>query len=142
MIKKTIVAVALGLPLMAMADIFGTWKTIDDETGEAKSWVEVYQKDGKVYGKVVKLLNKPADTVCKECEGKLKNQPIVGMEILQGLSKKDDAYEGGKILDPAKGKWYKAKIWQDEENASTLNVRGYVAFFFRTQQWHKVEAAK
>lgn len=140
MIKKILVAVSLCLPLLAMADILGTWKTIDDETGEAKSFVEIYQKDGKVYGKVVKLLNKPADTVCKECDGELKDQPIVGMEILQGLSKKDETYEDGKILDPAKGKWYKAKLWL--EDANTLNVRGYVAFFFRTQQWHKVEAAK
>ena len=140
MIKKIIFAVGLCLPLMAMADVFGTWKTIDDETGEAKSWVEVYQKDGKVYGKVVKLLNKPADTVCEKCDGELKDKPIVGMEILQGLSQKGDAFEDGKILDPAKGKWYKAKIWL--EDANTLNVRGYIAFLFRTQQWHKVEETK
>ena len=34
---------------------FGVWKSIDDKTGEAKSHVEVYQKNGKLYGKIVKF---------------------------------------------------------------------------------------
>jgi hypothetical protein len=34
----------------------GLWKTIDDETKEAKSHMELYEKNGKVYGKVTKLL--------------------------------------------------------------------------------------
>lgn len=29
---------------MVAQDIFGQWKTIDDETGEAKSIVEIYEK--------------------------------------------------------------------------------------------------
>ncbi|MFT5617752.1 MAG: hypothetical protein ACI85I_000977, partial [Arenicella sp.] len=32
----------------------GVWKTIDDETGKAKSHVEVYKgSDGKLHGKIV-----------------------------------------------------------------------------------------
>ena len=36
----------------------GLWKTIDDETKEAKSYMELYEKNGKVYGKITKLLLK------------------------------------------------------------------------------------
>src|SRR5690554_8210852 len=38
-------------------DVFGKWKTIDDESGEAKSIVEIYQQNGKVYGKVIEIRN-------------------------------------------------------------------------------------
>ncbi len=38
-------------------DVTGKWKTIDDETGEAKSIVEIYKQNGKVYGKVVEILD-------------------------------------------------------------------------------------
>ena len=38
-------------------DVTGKWKTIDDETGDAKSIVEIYKQDGKVYGKIVEILN-------------------------------------------------------------------------------------
>ena len=36
--------------------VFGKWKTIDDETGKAKGIVEIYEKSGKIYGKVVEIL--------------------------------------------------------------------------------------
>ena len=39
----------------------GTWKTIDDETEKARSHVQIYEKDGKYYGKIIKLLNRTPD---------------------------------------------------------------------------------
>jgi hypothetical protein len=42
--------------------VLGKWKTIDDETGETKSIVEIYEKSGKIYGKVIEIL----DTVHKK----------------------------------------------------------------------------
>ena len=36
----------------------GLWKTIDDETGKPKSYVELYIKNGKLYGKVTDILDK------------------------------------------------------------------------------------
>ncbi len=120
--------------------IEGKWKTIDDETGEAKSIVEIYQKDGKIYGKVLEILN-PAkrDGICEKCKGDRKNKPVLGMIIIDGLSKDDDEYSGGKILDPEKGKEYKCKLWLDSDDKNKLYVRGYVAFLYRTQNWYRVE---
>ncbi len=37
--------------------IIGKWKTIDDETGKEKSIVEIYERNGKVYGKIIELIN-------------------------------------------------------------------------------------
>jgi uncharacterized protein (DUF2147 family) len=120
------------------SSVVGFWQTIDDETEKPKSIVQLYEKDGKVFGKVTDLITKPDDSVCKKCKGDLKGQPIVGMDIVTGLSAKDDAFQGGEILDPAKGKIYDAKIWL--ENDDTLKVRGYLGIFYRTQTWFRVQA--
>ena len=135
----TVVAFLFVLFSINAQSVFGKWKTIDDETGEEKSIVEIYEDRGKVYGKVVEILNKDrVDIVCDKCEGEKKDQPILGMIIIEDLEKEDAIYKGGTITDPQKGNEYKCKIWLDEENANMLNVRGYVAFLFRTQNWYRV----
>src|SRR3546814_10999847 len=101
----------------------GTWKTIDDATGKAKSLVTIREDDGTLHGKVVKLFNpsKPNPT-CEKCEGKRKDQPIMGMEILWGLKKDDGQWDGGQILDTEKGKVYGAKM-SFADDGKTPHVR-------------------
>ena len=117
----------------------GTWKTIDDEDGKVKSHVSIYEEDGKLYGKVIKLIN-PERTICTKCKGDKKDQPIEGMQILWNL-KQDGVKEwnGGKIMDPKNGKEYKCKIELEDQN--TLNVRGFIGFSLlgRTQTWYRLE---
>ena len=129
--------VAIG-PLTAQS-IFGKWKTVDDETGETKSIVEIYNNNGKVFGKVKQLLEKGRENaICIKCEGDLKDQPVVGMNVVLGLKKNGDEYSGGKLFDPEKGKYYKGKIWLNPDNPNKLMVRGYIAFLYRTQTWLRV----
>ncbi|WP_299521240.1 DUF2147 domain-containing protein [Winogradskyella sp.] len=117
--------------------ILGKWKTIDDETGNEKSIVEIYEDDGKVYGKIVEILTENKKAVCSKCDGDKKNQPILNMVIIEGLEKDDDVYEGGTILNPENGKEYKCRL-KIGEDQDTLQVRGYVAFFYKTQYWKRV----
>lgn len=122
--------------------VLGKWKSIDDETGKAKSIVEIFEIDGKIHGKIIQLFRSPdeeQDPTCTKCEGDRKNEKIIGLEIIRGLKKDDDVYEDGTILDPEDGKVYECKIWVDPESPNKLNVRGYIAFFFRTQTWLKVQ---
>jgi uncharacterized protein (DUF2147 family) len=120
--------------------VLGQWKTIDDETGAAKSVVEVYEKEGKIFGKIIDILN-PADKdkICIYCKGDEKNQPLIGLNIFIGLQLDGDRYEDVTIFDPEKGKEYNAKIWVENETPNTLMVRGYIAFLYRTQEWIRVE---
>ena len=53
----------------------GYWKTIDDETGDAKSIVKIYEVEGKFYGRIDRLLKDPT-AICTECEGEDKDKPI------------------------------------------------------------------
>jgi uncharacterized protein (DUF2147 family) len=115
--------------------IFGTWKTIDDETGKPKSIVEIFEKDGKAFGKIIKLFREPnqnQDPICDKCTDDRKDQKILGMEIIREMMQDDDEWEDGTIMDPKKGTVYDCKMWVEDGN---LQVRGYIAFFFRTQTW-------
>ena len=127
---------AIGLPAQS---IFGQWKTIDDETGDEKSIVEIYENNGKVYGKIIDIVNpEKKDSKCTDCDGKNKDQPILGMVIIENLEKDDDVYEDGTILNPSNGKVYKCRL-KLENDPNTLQVRGYVAFFYKTQYWKRVK---
>ena len=119
--------------------VLGKWKTIDDETGEPKSIVEIFERGGKVHGRIVKLFRKPnedPDPVCDECdeEDPRFKKKVMGMEILKNMIKDDDEYSGGEILDPNNGKIYRCKIWLEGKE---LKLRGYLGPFYRTQTWVK-----
>ncbi len=120
--------------------VVGKWKTIDDETGKAKSVVEIYEKDGKMYGKIVKLLNREPnedpDPICDKCTDDRKDQKILGLEIIRDMEKDGDEWADGEIVDPESGKVYDCKMWVKDGD---LRVRGYIAFFFRTQTWLPVK---
>ena len=119
----------------------GVWKTIDDEDGEEKSHIEIYEVDGKLHAKVLKLLKESNDLLCDSCKGDKKGKPLVGMEIMWNMKPEKDPskWKGGKIMDPKKGKEYKCKIELTSEDV--LKVRGYVGFSLigRNQTWYRVK---
>lgn len=124
--------------LIAQSPI-GVWETIDDKDGKASSHIEIYEVNGKLHGKVVKLLQDPEDTVCQKCTGDKKDQLIVGMEILWDLEKYKDYWSYGKILDPENGKTYKCNVSIEEDGK--LKLRGYIGFaaLGRNQIWNRVK---
>ena len=141
--KNTITILSLFVSMAFYAQsnsVIGKWKTIDDETGKPKSIVEIYEKSGKIYGKVVDILDaEKKKNLCTSCPGEDKNKPVMGLVIIKGLSKEGNEYNGGKILDPVSGKTYKCFLAL--EGSDKLKVRGYIglSLFGRTQMWHRVK---
>lgn len=138
------IAALLALPLLAAAFATsaqnspeGRWKTIDDETGKVKSIVEITRAgDGSYTGTVVEILHstRGPDPVCDKCRGANKDKPVKGMTILWNIKAEGGGeYGGGRILDPAKGKDYKAKL--ELKGADKLGVSGCIAFICREQVW-------
>ncbi|TDS58862.1 DUF2147 domain-containing protein [Myroides indicus] len=132
-------AVFVGSVLFVSAQsVTGKWRTIDDNTGKEKSIVEIYEENGKYFGKIVQLLNPTKkNPTCDACPGDDKGKPIEGLVIIKDLQKKGDEYTGGKITDPQSGKQYKCTIKLNGKDK--LDVRGYVGISLigRTQTWLK-----
>lgn len=130
----------LFLGLNAQSPI-GVWKSIDDETGEAKSHVNLYQENGKMYGKVVAMLRKNVDPnrVCDKCTDWRKGQKIMQMMIVRDMYLSGSTWKGGKILDPEKGKEYTCTMWFEAGKPNELKVRGWIGPVFRTQTWYRVQ---
>ena len=121
-------------------DFEGNWVTIDDETGVEKSIIKLYIKNDTLYGRIeTLLLEEDQDQLCTNCTGSELNQPIEGLIILKGLTRDEEQWTGGTILDPANGKEYQCTLTL--EGDSELNVRGFIGFSFigRTQRWKRMD---
>lgn len=141
MLRKGLFLLLFSLSLIVNAQsIFGKWNSFDEETNEIESVIEVYEKDGKAYAKIIEITDpERKNATCIKCKGKRKDQPILGMDILTGLKKDDDEWSGGKILDPKNGKEYKCYIKLLDKN--TLKLRGYIGISLigRTAKWKRAK---
>ena len=125
----------------------GRWKTIDDDTNEPQSHVEIYEQNGKLYGKIVHLYQSDGDTLtCYECDrDDLRyGQRIIGMVIMKELEKESDSrWEDGEIMDPNNGETYDCYI--ELLSANKMRVRGFIGTWLtgsalgRTQYWYRVK---
>ena len=125
---------------VSQSSILGKWTTIDDESGKARSIVEIVERSSKVFGKIIKLYPNPEedpDPICDKCpaDDARFNKKIIGLEIIRDMIWEEKTLAEGTILDPESGKIYQCKIWLEGED---LKVRGYWGPFFRTQTWKKV----
>jgi uncharacterized protein (DUF2147 family) len=118
--------------------VLGKWKTVD-ESGEEKSIIEIFERNDKVYGKIVRIFTQEdPDPICDQCpsDDPRFGKKIIGMEIIKDMVKDGEEYTQGTILDPQDGKIYRCRIWTE---GGSLKVRGYWGPFYRTQTWKKVD---
>jgi len=131
---------ALAFPVLAQMTPVGVWRSIDDKTGQPKAEIRISADAGGVLtGVVEKALKPSAEPNCDLCADDRKGKPKLGMEIIRGAKKAEgkEVWEGGKILDPDNGKEYTLRLTPIEDGKK-LEVRGYIAFFFRNQTWIRI----
>lgn len=139
---KPVVLILTGLILSLCAlaqDITGKWITVDDQSGINKSVVFLYENNGRLYGKVVAILDKSKgeDPLCVKCKGKLKDKPILGMTVVNGLEKTKIGWAAkNAFLEPESGWVVDGKLWLDGDE---LKVRAYVGVLYRTQIWKRLK---
>jgi uncharacterized protein (DUF2147 family) len=135
-----------GAALAANDTPVGTWKQVDDVTGKPTSFIQITDNNGELQGKVLQVMNATPEDIardgnppkCTQCDGARKDQPIIGMTIMWGVTKDDSVWDGGKILDPKNGKTYKVKL-SLTDGGQKLDVRGYIGFplLGRSQVWER-----
>lgn len=136
----TMLALAATASMAQMSPV-GLWQTVDDETGKVQSEVRIEDRNGVIFGKIEKLTNAAdQDSVCDKCSDDRKDKKVLGMEIIRDLKKADgkDLWEGGTIVQPSTGKVFKATM-APIEGGKKLQVRGYIAFFYKTQTWVRTQ---
>jgi uncharacterized protein (DUF2147 family) len=117
----------------------GIWKTVDDKTGKARTLVRIYETDGKLFARIEQSLI-PGDEArtCTKCSDDRKDQPLIGLEFMRGMTLMDGEYRGGDILDPDSGSIYRCKF-RLVDGGTKLKVRGFlgVSMFGRSQTWER-----
>ncbi len=143
--KRALTAIILGafaVFAMAQGTPVGLWRNSDDKTGEAKAEIRIMETAGVLSGKIEKRLTADArpDDLCTECSDDRKDKPVLGLEIIRGAKKAQDAgvWDGGKILDPENGRNYTLKM-TPIDGGKKLQVRGSFGPFGRTQTWVRVQ---
>lgn len=128
-----------GIAVQAQSPI-DIWQTIDDHTGKAKAWIQIYKNGDEYFGKVIKLLEGATTSVCSACPGELKNKSIVDMVLVKNMKSYKYYWKGGTILDPKSGNVYGCSFWFENNDEKKLYVRGkHWTGLFRDQTWIRVK---
>jgi uncharacterized protein (DUF2147 family) len=123
----------------AVADnksVLGYWKHIDEDTGKTQSIFKLFEYQGKLVGRIVKVFPKPgkkAQSVCSECTGRQHNKPVVGLIFFWDFVPDEDGkgkWVKGQILNPDDGKTYNAEA-ELSEDGKRLKVFGYIRVLFK-----------
>ena len=127
-------ALFLGLSHSAFAmpfdPLIGTWKVIDDRTGYYISDI-VIRKNSKtsqysaVVTKYYPLAGAPVSDVCSKCKGGLKDKPIFGMQVLNGLmgDATGQKFAKGQWLNPQDGRVYNINTAQLNAGKDQMKVQ-------------------
>ncbi len=128
-------------------DVTGFW-IITDEFSAAKTRrvMAVYEYEGLMYGRLICELDTSGrilDDIYQQTNRMSKlvgEPPIMGLDIVYNLEKRDDGYGGGKVMnasDPRKKpNVYDCEIWRDGE---VLKLRGKLLFIGGTRAWDLFE---
>lgn len=124
-------------------DILGVWLNADKD-----AHIEIYQEDGKFFGKIVWMLNpndpetgKPKTDNLNPDES-LQSRPRMGLLLLKDFVFDDDEWDDGTIYDPKSGKTYSCYMeFEDLKDLNKLKIRGYigVSLIGKTTYWTRVQ---
>lgn len=119
--------------------IVGKWHSVDPDD-QKETTIELYLKEGKLFGKIVALLqDEDKNKTCRKCPNEFKDKPLLGLEILRGFSLENNIWTKGVILVPKTGKEYKCNISIDDKQR--LVIRGYIGFSLlgRSTYWYRAK---
>ena len=116
----------------------GLWMSFEDDGKTPSALVRIVKSNGQLVGRIEKVLDPLAESICSKCADDRKNQPLVGMQIIREIRPESHnrKWDQGYILDPDDGTEYKLEMALGNAG-QTLLVRGYWGVFWRTQEWRR-----
>jgi len=121
----------------------GLWETVA-ASGRPEAWFRIVDCGGSYEGQIVKIFPKPGQPDpsqwrCTNCQGELKNAPVLGITFIKGMQRHGLTYENGTILDPRDGSLYSARM-ELSPDGYQLTVRGYLvtSLLGQSQVWQRI----
>ena len=115
----------------------GAWRTFDDLDGRESGFVVIFDRNGQLYGNITSISDRSkADAMCTRCTDDRKDKPVSGMQVIRGLQRDGDYWDGGQVIDPLTGKIYRCSTHLINDGRK-LVIRGYVGIplLGRSQTW-------
>ena len=133
-----LVSLAVSSPAFASNSVYGLWLT-EEETAT----VRISDcGDGTPCG-VVETAEIPEGeptTDVNNSDPDQRDQPIIGLTMLDGFEADGDRWKKGRIYNPEDGNSYKSSIEVEEDDPNVLKVKGCIAFLCQTQRWTRVQS--
>ena len=130
-----------GIGQAADPSIIGVWSVPvlkGKDQGKERSQVEIFEKDGAYFGKIVKLPpGVPETALCTTCKKDRKDMPFMGMPVLSGLKKEAGRYVEGKVYDVDEGKEYKCSA--SLSSPDKLKITACLLFICESHHWTRVK---
>ncbi len=149
---------AIGVAVFAADPAEGYWKSVDEKTGEATAFWNIYVKNNVLYGEIVRIVDKPDDTIADKTKesypgfpvsGIVNKMKVIGTPWIWGLtSKKAGNWAGGKIIDLQSGDMYNCKVTYRPADGKryvkdTLEMRGELFLGIgRSQFWLRADPSE
>ncbi|MEB2775306.1 DUF2147 domain-containing protein [Algoriphagus sp. D3-2-R+10] len=110
---------------------------------EKTAQIEIMENDSQMIGKIIWLMQ-DEDTSEVYTDGLneelvLRDRPLMGLTILEGLRYKDGIWGDGKIYDPKSGKSYNCELQLKKKDI--LEIKGFLgdSWVSRTVEWNRVK---
>jgi len=123
--------------------LIGTWKVVDERSGSYLSDIVIRRnsKTEQYSAVIVKMYPQGKDavpTLCTPCTGALKNQPIIGMEVLSNLKmlNLNEEFGQGVWINPYDGYKYSLNGRLSKTGKMlTINAKNTNNNTFRNMTW-------
>jgi uncharacterized protein (DUF2147 family) len=155
---KKIIAILICLTVTAVCfaqndPVEGYWISVDEKTNKVTAGWQIYQENGKLFGKILSLADHPIGQLADSCKesyknfpiaGKVNAMPVAGTPWIYGLTRRNPGdWGGGTIINPEDGKMYNCRVIYHPADGKkytvdTLETRGEIGLGIgRSQYWRK-----
>jgi uncharacterized protein (DUF2147 family) len=110
---------------------------------EKTAQIEIMENNDQLIGKLIWIKHEDGGpetfTDVVNSDTSLRNRPLMGLTILEGLQYKDGIWSDGKIYDPQSGLSYACELQLKKKDI--LEVKGFLgeSWVSRTVQWNRVK---
>jgi uncharacterized protein (DUF2147 family) len=110
---------------------------------EKTAQIEISENDAQLIGKIIWIKHEAGDpesfTDLVNSDTSLRNRPLMGLTILEGLQYKNGVWTDGKIYDPESGISYTCELQLKKKDI--LEIKGYLgeSWVSRTVEWNRVK---